>query len=134
MFNLSETDLKKKFLGCGDGPASFNAEMTELGYLVISTDPIYELSEDKIGQRVQERYQPIISQVRQNADRYISNNFHDAKQLGDARLAAMGKFLFDYVIGRTTGRYLSRSLPELEFGDNQFELCVCCHLLFLHSE
>ena len=29
MFNLSEIDLNKKILGCGDGPASFNAEMTE---------------------------------------------------------------------------------------------------------
>jgi hypothetical protein len=107
MLNLLEKDLNKKVLGCGDGPASFNAEMIELGYLVISTHPIYELSEDKIRQRVQEGYQPVISQVRQNADRYISNNFRDAQRPGDARLAATRKFLFDYGIGRTTGRYLS---------------------------
>lgn len=28
MFNLSEADLNAKILGCADGPASFNAEMT----------------------------------------------------------------------------------------------------------
>ncbi|MBK1987888.1 SAM-dependent methyltransferase [Sphaerospermopsis aphanizomenoides BCCUSP55] len=134
MFNLSETDLNKKILGCGDGPASFNAEMTELGYSVISIDPIYDFSEDQIRQRVQETYEPIISQVRQNADRYVWNNFHDAQQLGDARLAAMEKFLLDYETGRKAGRYLSQSLPKLEFGDNQFELCVCSHLLFLYSD
>ncbi|MBD2666210.1 hypothetical protein B6N60_04892 [Richelia sinica FACHB-800] len=134
MFNLSDTDLNKKILGCGDGPASFNAEMTEMGYSVVSIDPIYEFSEDQIKQRVQETYQPIISQVKQNADRYVWNNFHDAQQLGDARLAAMEKFLLDYETGRKAGRYLSQSLPKLEFCDNQFELCVCSHLLFLYSE
>lgn len=28
MFDLSESDLCGRILGCGDGPASFNAEMT----------------------------------------------------------------------------------------------------------
>jgi hypothetical protein len=48
MFALSDTDLNKKILGCGDGPASFNTEMTELGYSVVSIDPIYEFSVDQI--------------------------------------------------------------------------------------
>ena len=63
MFNLSEIDLNKKILGCGDGPASFNAEMTELGYSVVSIDPIYEFSGNKIRQRVQETYAPIIGSI-----------------------------------------------------------------------
>lgn len=41
MFNLSEVDLNLKILGCGDGPASFNAEMTKQGHRVVSIDPIY---------------------------------------------------------------------------------------------
>jgi hypothetical protein len=134
MFNLSETDLNKKILGCGDGPASFNAEMTELGYSVVSIDPIYEFSGNQIRQRVQETYEPIISQVKQNVDHYIWNNFHDPEQLGYARLAAMDKFLLDYEIGRIKGRYLWQSLPKLELADNQCELCVCSHLLFLYSD
>ncbi|MEA5554133.1 SAM-dependent methyltransferase [Anabaena cylindrica UHCC 0172] len=134
MFNLSETDLNKKILGCGDGPASFNAEMTELGYSVVSIDPIYEFSREQIRQRVQETYEPIISQVKQNADHYVWNNFHDAEQLGYARLAAMEKFLLDYENGRIKGHYLWQSLPKLELADNQFELCVCSHLLFLYSD
>jgi hypothetical protein len=28
MFTLSDADLNSRILGCGDGPASFNAEMT----------------------------------------------------------------------------------------------------------
>ena len=70
MFGVSERDLNSKILGCGDGPASFNAEMFELGHSVVSIDPIYHFSSEQIEQRVRQAYEPIISQVRQNPDRY----------------------------------------------------------------
>jgi hypothetical protein len=134
MFSLSETDLNAKILGCGDGPASFNAEMTELGHSVVSIDPVYQFSAEQIEQRVRATYEPIISQVKQNANRYIWKNFQDADELGKVRLNAMDKFLLDYEPGKVAERYLYQSLPSLEFVDNQFELCVCSHLLFLYSE
>ena len=31
MFDLSAADLGRRILGCGDGPASFNAELTAQG-------------------------------------------------------------------------------------------------------
>jgi hypothetical protein len=41
MFGLSGGDLSGRTLGCGDGPASFNAEATAAGHAVVSCDPIY---------------------------------------------------------------------------------------------
>ncbi|BAZ15747.1 hypothetical protein NIES4071_76190 [Calothrix sp. NIES-4071] len=134
MFNLSEADLKTQILGCGDGPASFNAEMTELGYSVKSIDPIYQFLAEQIKQRVQETYEQVISQLKQNPNRYVWKYFHGAEELGQARLATMEKFLLDYEAGTIAGRYLPQSLPNLEFADNQFELCLCSHLLFLYSD
>ncbi|WP_204140948.1 SAM-dependent methyltransferase [Halomicronema sp. CCY15110] len=134
MFSLSETDLNAKILGCGDGPASFNAEMTELGHSVVSIDPVYQFSAEQIEQRVRATYEPVISQVKQNSKNYIWKNFQDADELGKARLNAMEKFLLDYESGKNARRYLYQSLPSLEFVDDQFELCVCSHLLFLYSE
>lgn len=134
MFHLSEADLSSKILGCGDGPASFNAEMTEKGHSTISIDPIYQFSAKQIKQRVNDTYDPVISQVKQNLDRYIWKIFHNADELGQARLAAMEKFLLDYQTGKDEGRYLFQSLPNLDFADRQFELCLCSHLLFLYSE
>jgi hypothetical protein len=134
MFSLSATDLNAKILGCGDGPASFNAEMTELGHSVVSIDPVYQFSAEQIEQRVRATYEPVISQVKQNPDRYIWQNFRDADELGKARLVAMEKFLSDYESGKMAGRYLDQSLPTLEFADDQFNLCLCSHLLFLYSE
>lgn len=134
MFSLSETDLSLKILGCGDGPASFNTEMTELGYSVVSINPIYQFSVTQIEQRIRATYEPVISQVKQNSDNYIWKNFRDAEELGKARLNAMENFLVDYEHGKFAGRYSYQSLPKLEFADDQFELCVCSHLLFLYSE
>ncbi|MBE9075973.1 SAM-dependent methyltransferase [Romeria aff. gracilis LEGE 07310] len=134
MFALSEADLNTKILGCGDGPASFNAEMTEQGYAVTSIDPIYQFSAEQIRQRVQATYEPVISQVKQNADRYVWKDFRDADELGQVRLATMEKFLSDYAVGKAAGRYQCQALPSLAFADGQFELCLCSHLLFLYSE
>ncbi len=44
MFALSEADFNQRILGVGDGPASFNAEATKLGFNITSIDPIYQFS------------------------------------------------------------------------------------------
>lgn len=43
MFDLSAADLRRRILGCGDGPASFNAELNSLGGDVVSIDPLYSI-------------------------------------------------------------------------------------------
>jgi SAM-dependent methyltransferase len=134
MFHLSNQDLERRILGCGDGPASFNTELTEQGYTVTSIDPIYQFSAAEIRQQVQKNYDVIISQVKQNPDRYVWQHFRDADDLGQARLAAMERFLLDYERGQAAGRYLAMSLPDLAFSDQQFDLCLCSHFLFLYSE
>ncbi|MBU3917157.1 SAM-dependent methyltransferase, partial [bacterium] len=48
MFSLSSDDLRKKILGCGDGPACFNAELSADGGNITSIDPIYQFSPDQI--------------------------------------------------------------------------------------
>jgi hypothetical protein len=54
MFALAPQDLQGRILGCGDGPASFNAEATAMGHQIISVDPIYSLSAAQIEQRIHE--------------------------------------------------------------------------------
>jgi hypothetical protein len=133
MFSLSDPELNLKILGCGDGPASFNSEMTQRGYSVISIDPIYQFSAAQIQQRVEESYEPIISQLRREPQRFIWKNFCTPDELGAARLSAMQQFLADYEQGKLEGRYLSQSLPKLKFETGAFELGLCSHLLFLYS-
>src|SRR5690242_21139573 len=93
MFDLSDADLSGATLGCGDGPASFNAEATALGHRVVSCDPIYSSSAGEIGRRVEECYDAVISQVKQNPDGFVWGHFRDPDHLGQCRLAAMRRFL-----------------------------------------
>ena len=64
MFGLTPKDLAGRILGCGDGPASFNAEASSKRHSVISCDPIYAFSMEEIRRRVEESHQTVISQVR----------------------------------------------------------------------
>jgi hypothetical protein len=135
MFALSETDLRRRLLGCGDGPASFNAELAALGKTrrLVSVDPLYSFPGPEIASRVEQTYETIISQVKRNHSRYVWTYFADPDALGAARLKAMKVFLDDYEAGREQGRYLVAALPELPFEDDEFDLCLCSHLLFLYS-
>src|SRR5271166_3142883 len=64
MFRLGSDDLRGRILGCGDGPASFNAEMTAAGHFVVSVDPIYFCSGSEIGAKFEASSEKVIGQVR----------------------------------------------------------------------
>jgi hypothetical protein len=134
IFGLTETDLAGLILGCGDGPASFNAEATALGHGVISCDPTYAYSAAEFERRVEACYDVVISQVKENIDKYIWGYFRDPDHLGKCRLAAMRKFLADFDLGKQAGRYVTASLPELPFRDGQFSLALVSHFLFLYGK
>ena len=82
MFNLSDEELNLRILGVGDGPASFNTEMNTLGHTVLSIDPIYSFSRAQIERRIEENYDPLISQVEQNSDNFVWDFFSDVSALG----------------------------------------------------
>ncbi|MBD1863868.1 SAM-dependent methyltransferase [Trichocoleus desertorum] len=134
MFNLTATDLSRKILDCGAGPASFNAEMTRQGYTVTSCDPIYQFSTDEISQRIQATYPQIINGVTASRDSYIWDAIASPEQLGEVRMAAMNQFLQDFPMGFAAGRYLTAELPHLLFSNQQFDLALCSHLLFTYSD
>ena len=54
MFLLTDDDMKRRIAGFGDGPASFNAEATRMGFDVTSFDPVYGFSRDQLEERIQE--------------------------------------------------------------------------------
>jgi hypothetical protein len=134
MFNLTDRELGQTILGCGDGPASFNAELTRRGGRVVSCDPIYLFDGPQIRSRFEAGADAIMSQVRQRPQNYVWTYHHDPDDLLRNRRAVMKAFLADYVPGRRDGRYVAAALPRLPSADQQFDLAVCSHLLFLYSD
>lgn len=134
IFSLSENDLKKTILGCGDGPACFNAELSQAGGKVISVDPVYQFSAEQIESRIDAIYSQVMGEVEKNKDDYIWTSIGGVEELGRLRMESMTKFLADYVIGKEGGRYACASLPSLPFEHKSFELALCSHYLFLYSD
>jgi SAM-dependent methyltransferase len=134
MFALTKADLAGRILGCGDGPASFNAGLTRRGGRVVSVDPLYRFTPDDIRQRIRRTYAEVLEQTRKNAHEFLWTSIRSVDELGRLRSAAMEEFLADYPLGAAQGRYVDGQLPHLPFRDRSFDLAVCSHLLFLYSE
>ncbi len=133
MFSLTDTDLGKRIVGCGDGPASFNAAMRRQGKTVVSADPLYQFSGEQIRGRVQEAYRTIMEQLEANQAAYTWTTIRSPQDVGRIRLKSMEAFLRDFERGKTEGRYLPHELPALPFADGEFDLALCSHLLFTYS-
>jgi hypothetical protein len=134
MFSLTDTDLKGRILGCGDGPASFNAEATRRGLSIVSVDPIYQFSAAEIQSRIAATSKVIAEQLAQNADDYVWTTFPTISRLVETRLTAMRSFIADFPAGKAAERYVAASAISLPFSNSQFTLALCSHFLFLYSE
>jgi hypothetical protein len=134
MFALTDADLARQIVGCGDGPASFNAEATHRGHRVVSCDPIYRFDKAQIEERIAVTYEQILDQTRRNTHEFVwGDGVRNTEELGAVRMAAMRTFLADYEAGKGAGRYVDAALPNLPFGDGSFDLALCSHFLFLYS-
>jgi hypothetical protein len=134
MFQLSAQDLNSRILGCGDGPASFNAEMNQLGHKVISVDPAYALTKEQIQGRMEEAQDIIIGYCKARPGKFAWSCFRDPDDLCRHRLQVMRTFLQDFDAGVKERRYVTDSLPSLGFAGREFDLALCSHLLFLYSD
>ena len=134
MFDLSQADLAGPVLGCGDGPAAFNATLTGMGGQVISCDPLYRFDPHAIAQRIEQTAPTVIEQTRQHAADFVWRDIPDVDALAALRLGAMSAFLDDFRAPDRSNRYVAAALPHLPFGEGAFRLAVCSHLLFLYSE
>src|SRR5262245_29732067 len=106
MFALSDADFTGRILGCGDGPASFNAEATRRGATVVSFDPRYHYGAVEVQQRVDATYETVLEQTRRNAHEFVWDTIASVDELGRIRMAAMQAFLEDYPHGLAQGRYV----------------------------
>jgi hypothetical protein len=134
MFSLSPSDLKRKILGCGDGPACFNTVLSSEGGAVISVDPIYSFSAKEIRGQIEKTFEVILDQAGKNRDEFIWETISSVEELGRIRMTAMESFLEDFETGKAEGRYIAGGIPDLPFKDKEFDIALCSHFLFLYSE
>jgi hypothetical protein len=134
MFALTDDDLKRKIVGCGDGPASFNCECNASGGQVVSVDPLYGWTREEIARRIEETGKDVLAQTERNKGKFRWTTIPTVAELGRVRMEAMGKFLESYDDGKSRGVYVEASLPTLPFPDDAFDLALCSHFLFLYPD
>ena len=133
MFGLTEADLGLRILGCGDGPAGFNSELTKRGGHIVSVDPVYVFDAEQIRARILETYETVMTQMRKNHNDYVWGVIPSVEQLGSLRMSAMETFLADFDVGKQAGRYIPGALPSLPFANGEFDIALLSHFLFLYS-
>lgn len=112
MFNLTDADLDRQILDIGAGPASFTAEMYNLGYQVTAIDPIYNFSGAEIQQRFNDCVDGIIGQVENTAQDWVWKFHQSPADLRRHRELALQLFLADYDLGKAAGRYIAGEVPN----------------------
>ena len=132
-FDLLDLAPGTRVLDCGSGPSSFNAEMTALGFDVVSADPLYGYGKAAIAGRIAEAQTAIMAGVRAEAARFVWDDYGSPEGLERTRLSAMKFFLEDYEEGCAEGRYVDAGLPALPFADGAFDLALSSHFLLLYS-
>jgi len=133
MFSLTEADLGLRLLGCGDGPAGFNAGLTQRGGTIVSVDPVYVFDVEQIRGRILETYDTVMTQMVKNQRDYVWEAIPSIEQLGSLRMSAMETFLADFETGTQEGRYIPGELPSLPFAAGAFDIALSSHFLFLYS-
>ena len=134
MFNLTKSDLQLNILGVAEGPASFNAELTAKGGRVTSIDPIYVFKAAEIQKKFDAVLDEIIAQIKASPDDWVWTYHSSPEELRASRIHTMKLFIRDFEAQRESGRYVVGELPVLPFENQQFDLALCSHFLFLYSD
>jgi hypothetical protein len=135
MFKLTGSDLNKRIISFGDGPASFNYEMTLLGKSVISIDPIYQFSTTDLKIRIKETKDIVIEQTKNNLQNFVWTKIKTINELEQIRLSAMENFLQDFENGKKESRYVNHEMPnKTDFDSLTFDLALSSHFLILYSQ
>jgi hypothetical protein len=106
MFSLTNDNLRRRILGCGDSPASFNAATHQMGNRVVSIDPLYQFSAEEIRGRIRAVCLTILEQLVANQSAYVWTTVLSTEDLGRIRMKAMEEFLADYEFQRGSNEML----------------------------
>ena len=135
IFKLTDSDFARRIISFGDGPASFNTEMTKLNRQVVSLDPIYQFTRDELKQRIVETKETILEQVSANTEKFVWTNIKNIVDLEQIRMDAMTQFIDDFEPGKEQGRYIYHELPNSTgYSDLSFDLGLSSHFLILYSQ
>ncbi len=132
MFHLEEWELKNQsFLDCAAGASSFAAYLANQGGDVRAVDRLYDQDPQILRSLCQEHLEALIKSLEPIKKEFDWTYFRDLEHLQKHRYGSCQEFYQDYSQNRH--RYIQGDLTRLPFDDDQFDIVLCSHLLFIYD-
>ncbi|KYG25600.1 hypothetical protein [Alkalihalobacillus trypoxylicola] len=133
IFSLSIDDLKgKRVLDCPAGACSFTAIAKQLGVNATAGDIAYSFSAEELETKGLNDISHVTEHMKKKPRNYRWDYFKDLEALKQYRIKALKEFIKDLQINRES--YIPVTLPSLPFKDEQFDITLSAHFLFMYSD
>lgn len=133
MFNLSQEELHgRKILDCPAGACSFAAIANKKGADVTATDIAYYHPFQKLAEKGFDDIEHAMLNMEKAQSNYVWNYFKSLEGLKRQRIQALTDCSND--MKENPNSYVPAVLPELPFNDNEFELTLSAHFLFMYAD
>lgn len=134
MFSLNKGELKNiRILDCAAGASSFTPHLLKKDYDITAVDILYGKTSEEIKNQCENDFHTLL-EVHSGLNHKVDwNFFKNPEDLVEQRISVYEEFIKDYTL-RNGERYIEGSLPDLPFNDEQFNLVLSSHLLFLYQD
>jgi SAM-dependent methyltransferase len=132
MFYLKKEELKNRsFLDCAAGASSFSAYLANQGGRVLAVDRLYDQDPLVLRSLCQEHLEALVKSLEPIKKEFEWTYFQNLDHLRKHRSNSCQEFYQDYSQNRN--RYIQGDLTRLPFGDNEFDIILSSHLLFIYD-
>ena len=132
---LTPTNLERKIIGCGDGPASFNAELQSKEEICTSLlDPVLYFSANQIRQRIGEAYDEIIGQTWKNYNKFIWQRSTQLRSLKVSGCQLWRNFWKIFQKAQSRKDMFQANYPSCLSVTKSLISALCSYLLFLYMD
>ena len=134
MFSLSVEELKgKRILDCPAGACSFTAVgNNKFGLAVTACDIAYYHSSEDLKNKGLQDIEHVMKSMEKAKNNYKWDYFNDIEGLRRHRLSALHDCANDMV--KSSKRYIPVTLPTLPFKNEEFDLLLSAHFLFMYAD
>lgn len=132
MFDLRINELEGlRILDCPAGASSFIPIMAEQGLDVRACDIMYGEEADTLGNRCREHLVALTDALKRIRDHFVWRFYSSPEEMLEKRLNACRRFEESY--REHPELYVRGDLRDLPFGDDEFDLLLSSHLLFIYD-
>ncbi|ANA80416.1 methyltransferase domain-containing protein [Paenibacillus glucanolyticus] len=133
MFDLHMEELiGKRILDCPGGACSFTAHGSRLGLDITASDITYDHKPDDLERKGLQDIRHAMETIERAKSNYVWDYYGDVEGLSRHRHQALQDCVQH--MRELPRRYVAAVLPELPFKDEEFDLVLSAHFLFMYSD